>query len=76
MERRLIEEYETLLREIAQKVSPENHRTAVALAGVPQDMRGFGHIKHDAVDKAKKREAELLAAFRSPAPLPAAVAAE
>jgi indolepyruvate ferredoxin oxidoreductase len=76
MERRLIEEYETLLREIAQKLSPENHGTAVALANVPQDMRGFGHIKRDAVEKAKKREAELLSAFRSPAPLPAAVAAE
>ena len=37
-------------------------------------MRGFGHIKMANVEKAKAREADLLAAFKAPSK--AAVAAE
>ncbi|HET7594026.1 MAG TPA: indolepyruvate ferredoxin oxidoreductase family protein, partial [Stellaceae bacterium] len=74
MERRLIGEYEAVLRELTQTLGPDNHALAVEIAGLPQQMRGFGHIKERNVKKAKEREAALLAAFRSPAP--AATAAE
>jgi indolepyruvate ferredoxin oxidoreductase len=75
MERRLLAEYEALLREIAGALSPANHAAAVALASLPDQIRGFGPVKRRAVEAAKKREAELLAAFRAPAVAPA-VAAE
>jgi indolepyruvate ferredoxin oxidoreductase len=68
MERRLIAEYETLVAEILAKLAPSNHRTAVELASLPMEMRGFGHVKDANVKKVKAKEALLLARFRSPEP--------
>jgi indolepyruvate ferredoxin oxidoreductase len=75
MERRLLAEYETMLREVTAALSPANHRFAAALASLPDQIRGFGHVKLRAVEAAKKRETDLLAQFRAPA-APPAVAAE
>jgi indolepyruvate ferredoxin oxidoreductase len=75
-ERRLIAEYEAVLDEIAAKLSPDNHHAAVALAALPSEIRGFGHIKEANLTRAKAREVELLAEFRSPMPPPALQAAE
>jgi len=41
---------------------------------VPDQIRGFGHIKMRNLEKAKAREAELLANFRNPSR--SAIAAE
>jgi indolepyruvate ferredoxin oxidoreductase len=41
----------------------------VALARLPEDVKGFGHIKDASLAKAKKREAFLLAELRNPAPV-------
>ena len=38
----------------------------VALASIPEQIRGYGHVKEAHLATAKKREAELLAAFRAP----------
>jgi indolepyruvate ferredoxin oxidoreductase len=67
MERRLIVEYETLLDELAAALSPDNHALAVELARLPEQIRGYGHIKERNVKKTKEREASLIAAFRRPA---------
>jgi indolepyruvate ferredoxin oxidoreductase len=48
---------------------------AVQIASVPDMIRGFGHIKEKNLQKAREREAGLLAAFRKPA-APPAMAAE
>ena len=64
MERALIADYEALLRELAHALRPDNHALAVELASLPQQMRGFGHIKTRNVEKAKAREADLLALWR------------
>jgi indolepyruvate ferredoxin oxidoreductase len=53
-----------------------NHRLAVAIARIPEQIRGFGHVKERNLATAKAREAELLDAFRSPSPALAAAAAE
>jgi len=45
---------------------------AVQIAGVPETMRGFGHIKEKNVATAKERETSLLASYRSPATAKAA----
>ena len=65
-ERRLIEDYEELIGEILEKLSPANHDGAVALAELPQTVRGFGHVKDAAIACAEERQAELLAEFRNP----------
>jgi indolepyruvate ferredoxin oxidoreductase len=72
MERRLVDEFEALVRALAADLSPQNHGTAVKLAALPGDIRGYGHIKEQSITRAKQREAELLAVFRVPAPRAAA----
>ena len=64
MERRLIAEYEAMLRELSMALSPDNHALAVEIASLPSKMRGFGHIKARNVESAKTCEAELLARLR------------
>jgi indolepyruvate ferredoxin oxidoreductase len=68
LERQMIADYEALLDEIAGRLSPANHHTAVALASLPLEIRGFGHIKERNYTLAKGREATLLAELRSPSP--------
>ena len=64
-ERRLIGEYIALLKEILIHLSPTNHMIAVELAGLPLEIRGFGHIKEANSARAKAKEAILLTRFRS-----------
>jgi indolepyruvate ferredoxin oxidoreductase len=64
LERRLIEDYRALIEDrILPVLSTENYGTAVALAAVAQDIRGYGHVKLGNVEVARSREAELMAAF-------------
>jgi indolepyruvate ferredoxin oxidoreductase len=65
MERRLIADYEAILRELSTSLSPDNHALAVEIASLPAKMRGFGHIKARNVESAKACEAELLALLRN-----------
>ncbi|MBL8535267.1 MAG: indolepyruvate ferredoxin oxidoreductase family protein [Betaproteobacteria bacterium] len=67
MERRLIADYESLLDRIAGKLDARNHAAAVELAGIPQTIRGFGHVKEASVAKATETRQRLLTAFESPA---------
>jgi indolepyruvate ferredoxin oxidoreductase len=75
MERRLLADYEALVDELLAGMTPANHATAVALAALPLEIRGFGHIKEQNRVRTKEKEAALLARFRG-APSPAAIAAE
>ncbi len=67
MERRLIADYEAVLDEIARLLRPETQETAVALAALPEQIRGFGPVKAASVDAAKAREKELTEMLRNPA---------
>ena len=70
MERALIAEYETIVDELASRLSPDNHAQAVAIAAVPEKIRGFGHVKARHLTAANADEAALLEQFRAgPAPL-------
>jgi indolepyruvate ferredoxin oxidoreductase len=71
-ERRLIAEYERTAAELLAALSPSNRALAVAIAALPEAIRGYGHIKNKAVAETKKKEAELLAAFRHPSEQPKA----
>jgi indolepyruvate ferredoxin oxidoreductase len=64
-ERRLIADYEAMLGEIIANLSPANHATAVALAAIPEKIRGYGHVKARHLAAAKAEEATLLDQFRS-----------
>ncbi|MFO1036627.1 MAG: indolepyruvate ferredoxin oxidoreductase family protein [Geminicoccaceae bacterium] len=63
-ERRLIDEYATLMDEILAGLTADNHGTAVELASIPEEIRGFGPVKDRHLTHAKAHEAELLQAFR------------
>jgi indolepyruvate ferredoxin oxidoreductase len=69
-ERKLIADYEAVLGEVLDKLTPENHHVAVGLAAIPEKIRGFGRIKTRNLAAAKADEAALLEQFRAgPAPL-------
>jgi indolepyruvate ferredoxin oxidoreductase len=68
LERRTIADYEALLDELVAALSPATHATAVALAALPLEVRGFGHVKERNWRLAKDREAALLAELRNPSP--------
>ena len=65
MERQLIVDYERTIAELLAKLDRDNHATAVAIASIPDEIRGYGHIKLRTLKTAKANEADLLAAFRS-----------
>jgi len=65
MERGLIRDYEALIDEIAGALSKENHEVAVALASLPERIRGFGHVKHHNVEAVAVERDALLARFRA-----------
>ncbi|MGE0750009.1 MAG: indolepyruvate ferredoxin oxidoreductase family protein [Variibacter sp.] len=76
-ERALIGEYRALLDEITTKLTPENHHLAVALASIPDKIRGYGHVKMRHLKAAKAEEATLMEQFRTaPAVPPLMQAAE
>jgi indolepyruvate ferredoxin oxidoreductase len=67
-ERKLVADYEAMLEEILAKLSPDNHTSAVALAAIPEKIRGFGHVKARHIAAAKADEAALMEQFRSGQP--------
>jgi len=74
-ERRLIADYERTVAKILDGLTPENHASAVALASVPEHIRGYGHVKERHLEEAGKFEAALWETFANPA-RPQADAAE
>jgi indolepyruvate ferredoxin oxidoreductase len=73
-ERALIEEYEQSVERLLAGLKAQNHALAVQIASIPEEMRGFGHIKMRSVAAARKKRDELLAGFGA-APAPARAAA-
>ena len=63
MEQRLIAEYEQDIDELLAGLDATNHDIAVELAGLPEHIRGFGHIKQRSVDAARQKRETLLARF-------------
>ena len=66
-ERQLIADYERTIEEVLSKLSPDNHGVAVQIASIPEDIRGFGHVKSRHLAVAKRKEVKLLEALRTPA---------
>ena len=68
LERQLIRDYEAVVEELIAELSHDKHALAIQIAAIPEKIRGFGHIKQANLEPAKRREAELLAAYRAPTP--------
>ena len=62
-ERRLIAEYCDLLADVAERLTPDNHHLAIALAALPEKIRGFGHVKQRHLTAAKEEEIALREQF-------------
>jgi indolepyruvate ferredoxin oxidoreductase len=73
MERALIEQYVADMRAVMASLRPDTLDVAVALAELPDMIRGFGPVKEANRQKAEAKRQELLA---RPTPQPVAVAAE
>jgi indolepyruvate ferredoxin oxidoreductase len=69
MERKLIRDYEALIDELITGLTGANYETAMALASLPDTIRGFGHVKLAAVEAAQREQAALLTRFRTTPPL-------
>ncbi|MBV1695247.1 MAG: indolepyruvate ferredoxin oxidoreductase family protein, partial [Hyphomicrobiales bacterium] len=76
LERKMIGDYEAVLNELAAGLTAANHALAAQIASLALDIKGYGHVKHRNYEAVKKREAQLLAQFRDPAPTPVLRAAE
>jgi indolepyruvate ferredoxin oxidoreductase len=65
-ERRLIEDYERTVSGLLDALDGGNVGLAAEIAGIPEQIRGYGHVKDAHLHKAKQREAELLAEWNNP----------
>jgi indolepyruvate ferredoxin oxidoreductase len=63
-ERALIGEYEKLVDELLAELAVDNHAVAVELASLPEEIRGYGHVKAQHLEKVRAKQADLLARFR------------
>jgi indolepyruvate ferredoxin oxidoreductase len=64
LERQLIAEYEARVAEILERIDAPTHPVAVELASLPEQIRGFGVVKSEHLQKVRAREQELLAQLR------------
>ncbi|MBN8441293.1 MAG: indolepyruvate ferredoxin oxidoreductase family protein [Thauera sp.] len=71
-ERALITQYEGDIAELLQTLSGPRLDRALEIAGLPEQIRGFGHVKAHAMEAAAARRQKLLAAWRDELARPAA----
>ena len=64
MERKLIEDYFLLIDELCGSLTDQNLATAIELARLPEDIRGFGHVKEKNLVQVQTRREQLLAHYR------------
>jgi indolepyruvate ferredoxin oxidoreductase len=67
MERRLADEYRTLIRDIARRVDQPRLTTAIKLAGAAYDIRGYGVVKDASAAQCAEQRQQLLAEFEASA---------
>lgn len=65
-ERALIRQYRETVSGLLPRLTAENLPKAIAVASIPEDIRGFGHVKERHLKAAKEKEAALLKTFDAP----------
>ncbi len=66
IERSLIGQYRETIAALLPQLTLENLPKAVVIASIPEDIRGYGHVKDRHLKAAKEKEAKLLAEFKAP----------
>ncbi|OYX87132.1 MAG: hypothetical protein B7Y75_02545 [Azorhizobium sp. 35-67-5] len=67
-ERRLVTDYQRMLETVMAELTPDNYPSAVALASLPEKIRGYGPVKERSMAAVKPERANLLEQFRAGAP--------
>lgn len=65
MERQLIADYLALIDEFCATLHADNLPVAIELARLPEQIRGYGHVKERSFVAAASRQAELLGRYRA-----------
>jgi indolepyruvate ferredoxin oxidoreductase len=63
-ERASIDAYIAVVDELLAGLAQHNHALAVKIARIPEEIRGYGHVKSRHLEAAREHEARLLAEFR------------
>ena len=66
MERALVKQYRETVTALLPKLTEDKLAQAVAIASIPEDIRGYGHVKERHLKAAREKEAALVAAFHAP----------
>ena len=66
MERELIDQYEATVEMMLPRLSNDKLKVALELAGLPEHIRGFGHVKLENLNKARGRWRDLEAELQRP----------
>jgi indolepyruvate ferredoxin oxidoreductase len=61
LELQLIDDYEQDVEYLLRELNADNYRTAVALAELPEQIRGYGHIKERSLAKVREQSNQLIA---------------
>jgi indolepyruvate ferredoxin oxidoreductase len=64
LERAMIPEYEAAVRLLATRLTADNLAEAVAIASLPDQVRGYEHLKLDRATRYRHELATRLASFR------------
>ena len=73
-ERALISEYEDTVARLLARLNSQNEALALEIAAIPDEIRGFGHIKARNLAPARKKWQELLARYEAGQPAQRAAA--
>ena len=65
MERALILDYERTVEELLSGLTPAKMELAVEIASIPEEIRGYGHVKAKFAAAAKNKQAALLVRWRA-----------
>ena len=71
-ERALIEEYRACIAELLRSLDAGNRALAVEIARIPEEIRGYGHVKARHLEAARTKWQALMQRWRAGAPRPAA----
>jgi indolepyruvate ferredoxin oxidoreductase len=61
LELQLIDDYEQNLEYLLKELNADNYRTALALAELPEQIRGYGHVKERSLAKVREQSSQLKA---------------
>jgi indolepyruvate ferredoxin oxidoreductase len=68
-ERALIQQYRACVEELLQGLTPERLALAVQIASIPEDIRGYGHVKERHLEAARARWDALMSQWRNGTPV-------